>query len=131
MLPLQRKKSPKAKQCPKSNTSSGHIGEVYASKLLESKGYEVITRNFRSKFGELDLVCLDKDTLVFVEVKTRWSNKFGKPEEAVTPKKLSNIARAGEYFWLLHPTLPKKFRIDVVALEVRGGKVVSEKIINV
>lgn len=73
----------------------------------------------------------DNNTLVFAEVKARWSLKFGNPEEAVTPWKLARIQRTGEYFSLLHPELPKKLRIDVVALEILGGKVISSRIIRV
>lgn len=109
----------------------GQLGEDYAVKLLKRKGYKILERNFRAKFGEIDIVAKDGDTLVFVEVKTRWSKKFGLPEEAVTPKKLSKIKRTGEYYSLTHPTLPKKLRIDVVALEVEGGRVTSAKIIKV
>ncbi|MFV1917614.1 MAG: YraN family protein, partial [Patescibacteria group bacterium] len=70
-------------------------------------------------------------TLAFVEVKTRWSKKYGKPEEAVTPRKLARIKRAGELYCLTHPGLPKKLRIDVVAIEVERGRVVSSKLIQV
>lgn len=73
----------------------------------------------------------DGDTLVFAEVKARWSLRFGSPEEAVTPWKLVKIQRTGEYFSLLNPRLPKKLRIDVVSLEINGGRVVSSKIIQV
>lgn len=116
----------------KSDTRSfGKLGEDYATELLARSGYKILTRNFRSKFGEIDIVAQDADTLVFVEVKTRWSKKFGSPEEAVNPQKLFKIKKTAEYFSLTHPTLPKKLRIDVVAIEIEGGKVVSSKIIKV
>lgn len=108
----------------------GEIGEEYAYRLLKNNGYQVIQRNFRSKIGEIDIIALQSGTLVFVEVKTRWSRKFGKPEEAVTPRKLNKIKRIGEYYLLTHPNLPKKLRIDVVAIEVNGGKVMSARIIK-
>lgn len=117
----------------KSGSSSkyGAIGEELAIKLLRKNNYKIVTKNFRSKFGEIDIVALDKDTLIFVEVKTRWSKKFGSPEEAVTQKKLSKIRKAGEYFCLLNQHLPKKLRIDVVAIEMEDGKIASQKIIKV
>ena len=63
--------------------------------------------------------------LVFVEVKTRWSKKFGYPEEAVTPSKLRSIVKTGDYFKLLNPGTPSLMRVDVVAIEVEGEKVVG------
>ena len=109
----------------------GNIAENYAAKLLVSKGYSLVDRNFRSRFGEIDIITLKESTLVFIEVKARWSNKFGAPEEAVTPSKLWKIQKTSQYFSLLHPELPKKLRIDVVALVIANGKVTSEKIIQV
>lgn len=108
----------------------GKLGEDFAVKFLQNKGYKVIQRNFRSKLGEIDIVGQDDDTLVFVEVKSRWSRKYGKPEEAVGPKKLFRVRRMAEYYLLTHPGMPKKLRIDVVAIEIEGGKVTSAKIIK-
>ncbi len=117
----------------KNNPSSvqGKLAEDFAVKLLKGKGYEIIDRNFRSKFGEIDIIALKDGYLVFVEVKARWSMKFGKPEEAVTSSKLWKIGKTGEYYSLLHPNLPGKLRIDVVAIEINDGEVSSAKIINV
>lgn len=109
----------------------GKVGEDYAEELLRIKGYKIIKRNFRSKFGEIDVIAVDNDTLVFVEVKARWSHKFGLPEEAVTPKKIAKIKKASYYFNLLNPDLPKKQRIDVVAIDIVKGKVQSARIIKV
>lgn len=116
----------------KGNTRSfGNLGEDYAVSLLKKAGYKILERNFRSKFGEIDIVARQDDTLVFVEVKARWSKRFGNPEEAVTPKKLFKIKKTAEYFSLTHPSLPKKLRIDIVAIDIDRGKVVSSKIIKV
>lgn len=108
----------------------GEQGEDFAVRLLKRNGYKIIERNFRTKLGEIDIVALSGDTLVFVEVKTRWSKKFGLPEEAVTPKKLRKIKRVGQLYSLTHPTAPKKMRVDVVAIEVEKGRVSSAKIIK-
>lgn len=116
----------------KSQTSlQGKLAEDFASKFLVQNGYKIIERNFRSKFGEIDIIAVKGDYLVFVEVKARWSLKFGKPEEAVTSSKLWKIGKTGEYYSLLHPNSPKKLRIDVVALEIMDNKVTSARIINV
>ena len=115
----------------RNNRLFGQSGEDFAVDLLHRSGYKIIDRNFHSRFGEIDIIALDKDTLVFVEVKTRWSNKFGNPLEAVTPIKLYRIKKTADYYSLLHPDLPKKLRIDVVAIEIDKGKVLSAKIVKV
>ena len=72
-----------------STRNLGLLGEQIASKYLENLGYKIIERNFVSKLGEIDIVALDPSTssgqvLVFVEVKARWSEDFGLPEESIT-----------------------------------------------
>ncbi len=113
------------------SSTQGKLAEDFAVKLLTDEGYRVIERNFRSRFGEIDIIAIKDGTLIFIEVKARWSTKFGKPEEAVTPSKLWKIGRTGEYYSLLHPDLPKKLRIDVVALEIENGKLSTARIISV
>jgi putative endonuclease len=109
----------------------GFLAEDFASGFLKSKGYKILERNFHSKFGEIDIIAEEKNFLVFVEVKARWSNKFGLPEEAVTPQKLHKIKRTAEYYALIKNRTNSKMRIDVVALEVSGGQITSSKIIHV
>ncbi len=109
----------------------GNLAEGFAVRLLKAKGYKIIDRNFRGRFGEIDIIAIDRDTLVFAEVKARWSLKYGNPEEAVTRWKIEKIKRTAEYFSLLHSELPKKLRIDVVSLEISAGKIISSKIIKV
>ncbi|OGY07905.1 MAG: hypothetical protein A2700_01225 [Candidatus Blackburnbacteria bacterium RIFCSPHIGHO2_01_FULL_44_64] len=107
----------------------GREGENKAVRFLEKSGYKVLTRNFRSKLGEIDIVAIDHNTLVFVEVKTRRDSNHGYPEEAVTPRKLRSIIKTGEYYKLLNPQTPELLRIDVVAIdgeEVRLLKNVSQ-----
>lgn len=115
----------------RSNSTFGKNGENIACDLLNQNGYKIIDRNFRSRFGEIDIVAIDKDTLVFVEVKTRQSLRFGLPQEAVTPQKIYKIKKTGEYYSLIHPDLPKKLRVDVVAIVIEMDKVIYSKIINV
>lgn len=109
----------------RSKQSFGFIGEKLAVNLLQKKGYRILEKNFRSKLGEIDIIALEDNTLVFVEVKTRWSKSFGPPEEAVTPRKIRSIIKTGQYYSLLHPQLPEALRIDVVAVDLTesSGKV--------
>jgi putative endonuclease len=116
----------------------GDKGEIFAIELLKRNGYRVIAKNYREKFGEIDLIALDSSsgtesepTLVFIEVKTRTSDRFGCPEESVSKWKLRRIKKAGQSFIKQNPHLPVKQRIDVVALIVEGNTVVYSKIINV
>jgi len=99
-----------------SKKSLGKKGEEIAEKYLVELGFEILDRNFQNRFGEIDIIAKDRDTLVFVEVKTRFSKKFGRPEEAVTHSKLKKIIKAGQYYRNLKSNLPEGERIDVVAI---------------
>lgn len=110
---------------------AGRIAEDFAVGFLSQKGYKIIDRNFHGRFGEIDIIAIKDEYLVFVEVKARWSLKFGLPEESVTPNKIWKIGKTGEYYSILHPELPKKMRIDVVALVIENGKVSSSKIVTI
>lgn len=108
----------------------GKLAEDFAVNFLQSKGYKIIDRNFRSRFGEIDIVAEETETLVFIEVKARWSQKFGSPEEAVTLQKLYKIKKTADYYALINSRTNQRMRIDVVALEMEGGVVTSSKIIH-
>jgi len=115
----------------RTTSKAGQRGEDFAVRLLSGKGYKIIDRNFRSKFGEIDIIASKDGFLIFVEVKARWNLKFGKPEEAVTPGKIWKITRTAEYYSLLHPELSKKLKIEVVALQIEEGQLKDSKIILV
>lgn len=95
----------------------GREGEQEAVRFLRSRGYKILRRNFRAPGGgEVDVVCRHGDVLVFVEVKTRWTEDFGRPLDAVNPKKQRLIIR-GAMKWLRlldHPDI--HFRFDVVEI---------------
>lgn len=91
-------------------------GEEIASKYLKKIGYKIIDRNFRARNTEIDIVALDKDTLVFVEVKTRSSNQFGTPFEQIAYWKIKSLIKAAEHYKLTHPNLPELLRIDAVSV---------------
>lgn len=94
----------------------GKRGEDLACLYLQKNGYKILKRNFRSRLGEIDIIALEEQTVVFIEVKTRFSKQFGPPEEAVTPWKIRSIIKTAQYFQMLHPKLPESLRIDVVAI---------------
>ncbi|MBM3208691.1 YraN family protein [Candidatus Shapirobacteria bacterium] len=97
--------------------SVGKFGEGLAAEFLAQKGYQIIERNFRKRYGEIDLVAREGKTLVFIEVKTRLTDKYGLPEEAITPWKLKALVRSANYYKMLHPELPELLRIDLVAID--------------
>jgi len=104
----------------KGNPDCGRIGETIAAEYLNLIGYEIIERNLRIGRNEIDIVASDGDCLVFVEVKTRRSRRFGSPAEAVGREKLLGIRRAaGRYLnrQCGHREFTE-FRIDVVAVEI-------------
>ncbi len=91
-------------------------GEELATKFLREKGYEVIERNFRKGYGEIDVICIKDKTLVFVEVKTRTSNAYGTPFEAISYFKLKSLLKTAEFYKVLNPKLPDTMRIDAISV---------------
>jgi putative endonuclease len=104
------------KRSPKSgHLWRGALGEKLACRYLKRNGYKILFRNFRGRSGgEIDVVCREDDTLVFVEVKTRAREDFGRPIEAVDREKQKRISR-GALAWLRMLDNPDiLFRFDVV-----------------
>jgi putative endonuclease len=99
---------------------TGKAGEDYACEYLGSSGYIVLIQNFKTKVGEIDIVAKDGSQYVFVEVKTRSSHYFGTPAEAITPKKLLSLVRAGEYY-LLTNNIRQNYRIDAIEVDLTGS----------
>jgi putative endonuclease len=93
----------------------GARGEKLASQFLRSHGYKILYRNFRDRTGgEIDIVCRDGDTLVFVEVKTRGGEEFGRPVEAVDRQKQMRVSKGGLAWLRLLDNPDIVFRFDVV-----------------
>lgn len=98
------------------NLSLGRHGEKIASEYLQKQGYKIVEMNFHKRWGEIDIVALDKDTLVFVEVKTRMEFDRISPEESMTPWKIKSLKRTALFYKKLHTDLPDLMRIDFVGL---------------
>jgi putative endonuclease len=94
----------------------GQQGEKLAAKHLRRKGYKIVAQGDRSGPGELDLVAIDGQTVVFVEVKTRRSSDAGHPAEAVTPDKQRRMTRLALAWLKRHRLLESPARFDVVAI---------------
>ncbi len=102
----------------------GPWGEGRAALLLEGAGLSVLDRNWRAPGGELDLVALEGEDVVFVEVKTRRSRSHGLPAEAVGTRKRSRILAAARAWLASHPAAGSRgVRFDVVAIEGDPGEV--------
>jgi putative endonuclease len=100
----------------------GDAGERAAAEYLEAKGYRVLHRNYRFGRGEIDLIARTGGTIVFVEVKTRSTESYGEPEEAVTPSKLRRIRRIAAA-WLAERRIGEcDCRFDVIAVKAEGGR---------
>ncbi|MBQ6314844.1 MAG: YraN family protein [Mogibacterium sp.] len=76
----------------------GDSGEEFAARVLEESGYQIIERNYSSRYGEIDIIALRDGILHFIEVKTRTSSDFGYPAEAVTETKITRIRRTAESY---------------------------------
>lgn len=109
------------------------LGENAACEYLKGIGYQILERNFRKGYGEVDIIAREKDVLIFVEVKTRTTFSYGTPFDSIASEKIRQIVKAAKYYkYILHNELPDDLRIDAVGVIVKGGKVTSiEHIKNV
>ncbi len=102
---------------------TGILGEKLAKDFLEKRGYHIWQTNYRCPEGEVDIIAKHKDSLVFIEVRTKTSLEFGSPEESITPAKKERMKATASYYLQTHDNLPLLWRIDVVAVELsQGGK---------
>ena len=112
------------------NNSLGKLGEDLAAKFLIKNKYKIIERNFKKRYGEIDIIAIDssekKPTLVFIEVKTRTSSDFGSPLESITPWKLRSVVKSAEYYQLTHNKLPGAIRIDAISVKLKYNREVEE-----
>lgn len=107
------------------NKIEGAIGEIDAAKFLENKGYKILQKNFKTKFGEIDIVASKDGVTVFVEVKRRSTYAYGRPIEAVTAQKQSTIRKVAEVYLMLKHTPYADCRFDVI--EVVGDRINHEE----
>ena len=103
-------------------TKLGKSGEEAAKQYLIEKNYKIIEQNFRTKLGEIDIIAKDENELVFIEVKTRTSNTYGSPCEAVDEEKLKHILRVAEYYIYIKKLEKAFIRFDVLEVMIEKGK---------
>lgn len=96
-------------------TEVGRLGEEFARKYLEKKGYRILEQNYRTRYAEIDLVAKQKDVLVFVEVRTKVGEQFGSPEDTINQGKLRKVKRNAEAY-VSRVKWNKLYRVDAVCV---------------
>jgi putative endonuclease len=108
---------------PVDRQQRGRIGERVAVALLRRSGYAILEQNVRCGRVELDVVAREGPVLVFVEVKARWGDAFGAPQDAITPAKRRNLLSAAGQYLRSRQLDDLEWRVDVLALTLRGTDV--------
>lgn len=108
------------------NVSLGKWGEAIAAAHLQNTGYDVIARNWKSPYGEIDVIARKNGILTFVEVKTRSGKSYGWPEEAITPRKQEHLINSAQtYLDGLPDASTLNWQIDVISIlveDIPSGK---------
>jgi putative endonuclease len=110
---------------------TGDTGEKLAQHYLKKHGFRIIETNYTCLFGEIDIVSMKKNTLVFTEVRTRTGTYFGTPEESISSRKKTRMRRSAYHYLQNHTKLPPSWRIDFIGVELDSdGKVVRIDLIE-
>ncbi len=104
------------------NKRIGGAGEILASEALKSRGYYILRQNFSCPYGEIDIIAIKDKTLCFIEVKTRTSDTYGSPGEAVDFKKQRHIRNAARYFLSYYKRGYEKVDFQVIEITVNHIK---------
>ena len=99
----------------------GNAGEVIAQEYLKKNKYKILETNFRCKFGEIDIIATKNDVIIFVEVKSKSSKKYGLPREMVTVYKQNKIKLVASYYLQINNAFNKNCRFDVI--EILDGQI--------
>ena len=106
---------------PPHNTTLGKLGENLACEELRRRGYAILERRYRTRSGELDIVARDGQTVVFIEVKTRSSDRYGVPAEAITSQKRRRLQRMAMDYLSRERLHDVPCRFDVVGITLVPG----------
>lgn len=98
------------------NRQFGNWGEQIAAQFLEMHGFVILARNYRTPYGEIDIIVQKEDLIVFVEVKTRSGNAFGMPEDAITPQKREHLTQSALHYLQQNEGKITDWRIDVISI---------------
>ena len=106
---------------PSPRSKLGAQGESIGAAHLEARGLRIVGRNYHTRYGEVDLIAEEGETLVFVEVKARRGTAYGTPEESVTPRKRERLTKTAQVYLAEHGLDQRHWRIDVVAITLRAN----------
>ena len=101
----------------------GKTGENLATKYLENLGYTIIERNFVAKQGEIDIIALHKEELVFIEVKTRTNTFYGEASESVNKFKIKHLLNSIKYYIYKRNLQDEYIRIDIIEVYINGENI--------
>lgn len=97
--------------------TAGNYGEDLACEFLKKQGYKILQRNYLIRGGEIDIVAKDKDYLVFVEVKARWTHEYGLPVDSITHWKLKALLKTAKFYLQKVNWGEGPFRLDLVSID--------------
>lgn len=107
------------------SSKTGKYGEAIAENYLKSKGYKIITKNYHTRYGEIDIIATLPQHIEFVEVKTRFTSSMTAPEESVDRRKIMKIVKSAQIFIQNNPQT-KSWRISLVGILLNSDKSVKE-----
>lgn len=108
----------------------GRKGENLAASYFREQGWDIVERNYTTWLGEIDLICRDRGTLVFVEVKTRTQTDFARPDQSVTRRKQAKLRRLVEDYLMKHNIESSDVRFDVLGITLGARKPEFDHIIG-
>lgn len=100
------------------NQTVGKFGEDLAMKYLSRNGYKIIGRNIKTSYKELDIIAEKDEEMVFVEVKTRTSERYGQAEDALENRKFGNLKKAVQYYLFKNKLFYNEVRVDFIAVDI-------------
>lgn len=106
------------------NLETGHLGEEIGREFLRKKGYKIIDQNYKTKFGEIDLIVRDKKTLVFVEVRTKIGDDLGSPEDSLNREKIKKLIKNAAVY-VSRKDYQKSYRIDAVCIVLEENRTIN------
>ncbi|MBO5252620.1 MAG: YraN family protein [Clostridia bacterium] len=102
-------------------TVTGKLGEYFTQQYLRRKGYEIVDVNFKSRFGEIDIIAKNDRYIAFVEVKTRKADGLSHPFESITPSKRAKVIKTAQFYLMRYP-IDLQPRFDAAAVFTRDGE---------
>ncbi|HEX3010675.1 MAG TPA: YraN family protein [Syntrophomonadaceae bacterium] len=100
----------------KAGKKLGQLGEDIAVSYLTNQGYKILERNYYTRYGEIDIICMQGKIIVFVEVRTKSSLNYGSPEESITPRKIEHLRKAALIYLGAFHLSYEEIRFDVIAI---------------